>query len=444
MRTSSIPLVGKVALLSGGTRKIGIAIVTVLGRIIAAVALLLGVLPAVAWAANWFATPEGRPDAKGTRESPWDLQSALDGRQHVEPGDTLWIGKGVYRHPNRRLGSAGYVIHLAGREGRPIAVRAEPGERVTIDGGLTVQVPATWLTIRDLEILVSENFSMSRTLQEAGSSPLSYNRPWGGLNVYSGRGCQYVNLVIHDNAQGISFWSGTTDSEVHGCILYDNGWKAPDRGHGHAIYTQNKDGVKTIENCVMTGGYGFTLHAYGSKQAYVDNYLVRNNVCYDAGPFLIGGSRPSHGIRVIGNWLYNVGMQIGYTAAYNEDCEVSGNVIIQGGLEIVRYRKAVSRDNLVIPRGGPRPAEPSRVIVQPYRLEPDRGNVVIFNWAKKSSVAVDLASMLQPGAHFRLMNPHDFYGKPVLAGTCTGTTIDVPVEGEFATYVLVKDGRKTP
>ena len=205
------------------------------------------------------------------------LQSALDGRHKVDPGDTIWILKGTYRHPDRHSGSPGYVVRLQGREGRPISIRAELNQRVTLDGGLSVEAPATWLSIRDLEILVSENFSMSRTLQEPGSSPKTYNRPWGGLNIHSGRGCQYLNLVIHDNAQGISFWSGATDSEVHGCIIYDNGWKAPDRGHGHAIYTQNKDGVKTIANCIMTGGYGFTLHAYGSKQAYVDNYLVRNN-----------------------------------------------------------------------------------------------------------------------------------------------------------------------
>jgi hypothetical protein len=391
-------------------------------------------------AADWFAAA-GSADAKGTRESPWDLASALAGRQKLSPGDTLWIRGGTYRHPDRGQGSPGFVVRLAGREGQPIHVRAEPGKRVTIDGGLTVEAPATWIEIRDLEILVSENLSMSRTFPDPGSSPKSYDRPWGGLNVHSGQGCRYVNLVIHDNAQGISFWVGATDSQVSGCILYDNGWKAPDRGHGHAIYTQNKDGVKTIEDCIMTGGYSYTLHAYGSPRAYVDNYLVRNNVCYNAGRFLVGGGRPSHNIRVIGNWLYNVTMQIGYAASYNEDCEVSGNVIVGGDLEIVRYRNAVNRDNRVIGRGGPRPAGPAQVVVQPCRLDPDRGNVVIFNWAKQAGVAVDPAALLRPGDSFRLMNPREFYGKPVLAGTYTGRPLAVPVEGEFAAYVLLKDGR---
>ena len=403
--------------------------------------LLVGVRGEAAGAAERFAAADGRADAKGTRESPWDLQSALDGRQKLEAGDTLWVRGGTYRHPDRRSGSPGYVVRLAGREGKPIRIRGEPVERVTIDGGLSVQAPAAWIEIRDLEILVSENLSRSRTFAEPGSSPKSYDRPWGGLNVYSGQGCRYVNLVIHDNAQGISFWAGATDSQVCGCILYDNGWKAPDRGHGHAIYTQNKDGVKTIEDCIMTGGYGYTLHAYGSSRAYVDNYLVRHNVCYDAGRFLVGGGRPSHNIRVIQNWLYGVTVQIGYAAAYNEDCEVSGNVIARGELEILRYRGAVNRDNRVIGRGAPRPAGPAQVVVQPHRLDPDRATVAIFNWARAARVAVDPAAALQPGAAFRLMTPRQFYGKPVLAGTYAGQPVEVPVEGEFAAYVLLKDGR---
>ena len=61
---------------------------------------------------------------------------------------------------------------------------------------------------------------------------------------------KFINLVIHHARQGLSYWAEDRDSEVHGCIIYDNGWPAVDRGHGHAIYTQNKDGIKTISDCV--------------------------------------------------------------------------------------------------------------------------------------------------------------------------------------------------
>ena len=194
----------------------------------------------------------------------------MDGRQKIAPGDTLWLLGGTYKHPNRQRGNLGYNVRLAGRADQPIHVRAARGQRVTIDGGLAVQPPSAYLWIWDLELLVSENLTQSRRFEESGSHPTSYDRPHGGLNIYAGTGCKYINLVIHDNAQGVSFWSGATDSELHGCIIYDNGWDAPDRGHGHAIYTQNEKGVKTISDCIMTGGYGYTMHAYGSSRAFVD------------------------------------------------------------------------------------------------------------------------------------------------------------------------------
>src|SRR5207253_3191665 len=118
-----------------------------------------------------------------------------------------------------------------------------------------------------------------------------------------------INLVIHDNSQGVSWWSESKDSELYGCILFDNGWAGTDRGHGHAVYTQNKDGTKTIADCIFTGGYGYSLHAYGSSRADVDNYLIVGNIAYNADTFLIGGGKPSHHIRVFENLLYGVPMR---------------------------------------------------------------------------------------------------------------------------------------
>src|SRR5262245_9154025 len=238
---------------------------------------------------EWYVAPGGKPSGAGTKDAPWDIESALAGGQQIGPGDTVWILGGVYKHPKRGTGCMGYEVRLAGLEGKPIHVRGAPGERTMIDGGLAVLEPSNYVWIWDLEIVVSENFKMSRRVEETGSSPKSYGRPWGGLNIYAGRDCKYIDLIIHDNAQGVSFWSGAIDSELHGCIIYDNGWDAPDRGHGHAVYTQNQTGIKVISDCIMTGGFGYTMHAYGSSRAYVDNYLIEGNICYVGGRFLVGG-----------------------------------------------------------------------------------------------------------------------------------------------------------
>jgi hypothetical protein len=401
------------------------------------VAVLLGVAPAVA--AEWYAGPRPGPGGYGTRTDPWDLESTLAGRRLVAPGDTLWVLPGTYRYIDRTVGAVGFPVELAGRKDRPIVVRALPGARATIDGGLNIRGPASWLTIADLEIVVSENFSMPRRVDEPGSHPISYARPWGGLNAYVGQGCKYVNLVIHDNAQGVSFWHGATDSELYGCLIYDNGWDAPDRGHGHAIYTQNEKGLKTIVDCIITGGHSFSLHAYGSAHAYVDHYLVQGNIIYRAGQFLIGGGRPSRDIRVLDNLLYDSNMRLGYSAPQNEDCELRGNVLVNSPLRIENFRRFVNQDNLVLDAQASRPDEPARVILRPNRYDPLRANLAIFNWTKQCTAEVHLEPFLKPGQTFRLLDPRNFYGRPVFQSVYDGTPIRVPVQGEFAAFVLIAD-----
>ena len=380
----------------------------------------------------------GTAAGQGTMESPWDITAAFGGKASIAAGDTVWLHGGTYKYRSE-VGSMGFPVKLAGRDGAPVHLRAWPGERVTIDGGLNVQPPATHLWIWDLEILVSE----PRPEKPVPPDPTyrNVNRPWGGLNVYSGTGCKFINLVIHNNSQGMSWWLGSTESEVHGCIFYDNGWAGTDRGHGHAIYTQNDAGVKAITDCIFTGGFGYTLHAYGSSRAYVNNYLAEGNVAYHAGTFLIGGGRPSHGIRVFTNFLYGANLQLGYSAPTNEDCIVRGNLIVNGSLSVNRFGRVVNEDNLVFTKSAPRPTRP-RVVLRPNKYDPRRAHLAVFNWEKRASVAVDLSAFLQAGERFRLLNPRDFFGQPVLSATLSSQPVSVPVEGEFAAFVVLKESEK--
>jgi hypothetical protein len=383
-------------------------------------------------AGEWYVSPKGTVQGTGSRESPWDLESALLGKRDVKAGDTLYLLEGTYRgRPDEK-----FVVKLVGADGKPIHVRPAPKERAIIDGGLAVQNPSAHVWVRDLEILVSE--PQPEKPVSAGSFPGDFKRPWGGLNVDGGKDCKYIHLVIHECRQGISLWSAAVDTEVYGCIIYDNGWPAVDRGHGHAIYTQTKDGVTAIRDCIMTGGHGFTMHAYGSKNAYVDNYVIEGNIAYNANTFLVGGGRPSKNIRVRGNYLFGLPMQIGYTAPYNEDCEVQGNVIVNGGLSINKYKKVVNEDNLVLDKKDARPRE-ARVIVRPSKYEPARAHLALFNWDKQPTVNVDAGTLLKNGDRYRLLNPRDPFGKAVQTGTYDGNPIRVPVQGEFAAYVLLRE-----
>lgn len=386
-------------------------------------------------AADWFVSPDGLETNAGTRESPWDISATLGGGQKIAPGDTIYLLPGTYyRRP-----VAEYEVRLVGTADAPITVRPADDGRVTIDGGLAVLDPSAYLVIRDLEILVSENFTMPREIDESGSHPESYGRPLGGLSVHAGSGSKFINLVIHDCAGGIACWIGARDVEMYGCLIYENGWLAPDRGHGHCIYTQNQEGTKTIRHCIMSAKYdgSYTMHAYGSDNAWVDNFDVRENIAFGMGPFLIGGGRPSRNIVAEGNVLCDVNMRIGYDAPHNENCEIRDNVIFGGSLDISNYQSAINEGNEVIPPGTSGPTTP---IVRWFANEydPDRAHLTVIAGTDAAVVSIPVGDFLQTGDHYRLLDPRDIYGDPIAEGECTSETIEVPMDGAYGVFVVMK------
>jgi hypothetical protein len=424
------------------------------------VAVWLFVLAGLAAAAEYHVTPAGRPDGDGSEARPWDIVSALGGAQRVAGGDTVWIHAGKYRSKRAydRRGN-GFVVKLAGTKARPVHVRAAVGARAILDGGLEIAAPSSHLWVRDLEITVAPDKPISRETKTSGSHPADLAAPSGGLHIHAGAGCRFINLWIHDNlGNGVGWWTGSTDGEMYGCVIVGNGWKGPDRNHGHCIYTQNGEGTKTISNCILKprwGGGQYTMHAYGSSRAYVDNFTIAGNIAYGAGPFLIGGGRPSRGIVVRANYLYRVPLMLGYNAPHNENCVVRDNVVVGANLNVRRYNKAVLTGNVVAggriafekidhPLGeGNRVDKDARAVglravVLPNRYDPARAHVVVYNPAEAKRVAVDVSAVLKPGHTFRLMAPEQLHGKPVVEGIVRGKTIFVPMDGPFGAFVLLR------
>ncbi len=381
--------------------------------------------------ADWYVAPEGTSANRGTKESPWDIASALNGRKEVRPGDTIYLLEGTYRRRPNEL----FDVRLAGAADQPIHVRPAAGCRARIDGGLAVQSPSAHVWIRDLEVFVSEPVPAKPV--SAGSSPSDLKRPNGGLHMHGGKDCKYINLVIHNCNQAISCWVGEINPEIYGCIMYGNGWPGVDRGHGHCIYTQNDEGVKTISNCIMTCRYdgSYTMHAYGSARAYVNNFLATENICYAPGPFLIGGGRPSHGIRVYRNYLYGIDMRIGYGAPSNEDCDIRDNVIVNGRLEIDRYRSAVQENNLIIAKNDTRPTQTKSVLL-PNKYDPDRAHLVIYNWGKAAAIEVDSGGFAKEGDVIEMFDPEDPFGNSIATSTRRNGTIRVPIHNEFTVFLV--------
>src|ERR1043166_2228605 len=149
-------------------------------------------------APEYFVSVDGKPTNPGTKESPWDLSSALSSDHKVEPGTTIWIRGGTYKGT--------FQVGLSGTEAAPVQVRAVAGERVTIlNSGLTVDPPANYVWIRDLEIAGDAPIE-KRVTDQTGSWPKGMPGTCG-LEIRAGRGCKFINLVIHDNVLGgVGWW----------------------------------------------------------------------------------------------------------------------------------------------------------------------------------------------------------------------------------------------
>ena len=403
--------------------------------------------------ADWFAAPTGVATNAGTFDSPWDLTTALNNVNVIDPGDTLFLRGGAYRHPDRSHGSTGYGFHLDGAEGAPVTVRPYFDEHAIIDGGLHVSqgTSSQYLTITGLEVIVSENVTGNRTSTISGSSyPADLNRPAGGVEITSGYAIKFVNNVVRDNAQGITFSRSVGgSSELHGNIIYDNGWLGPDRPHGPAFYAQNgADGWKYITDNLAFDNYTRTLQAYGSANTSVDRFYIARNIFFDDVPSskhdaLVGGEAPIHDILVENNVAYGVDIRLGWVDG--GDGIVVRNNHVRGEIEYKEFSEITTNNNW---EWGLTDAQPTvdgvpvavpaspRVFFNVNAYDSRRANLAIMNHLGATQVLVNPGTFLKSGDTYRIMDPTNLWGAPITSGVYNGGSLNVPTPGPFAAYVV--------
>lgn len=218
-----------------------------------------------------YVAPNGSASNPGTKESPWSLAFALTNPAALTPGDTIWMRGGTY--------PGGVVSTLTGTPEKPLVLRALPGERVTIDGRF--DVAGSHAVYWGFEVTYSDP---KRTSAVPGSDPTDLDRERVVVFV-RGPFNKLVNLIVHDLGDGIFGSSSTSEGlEIYGCLVYNNGWDAPDRGHGHNMYLQNRGPtIKRIVDNVAYNAFDIGVQMSGSEIAFTTHYLYEGNTFFGAG-----------------------------------------------------------------------------------------------------------------------------------------------------------------
>ncbi|HLV30050.1 MAG TPA: right-handed parallel beta-helix repeat-containing protein [Chitinispirillaceae bacterium] len=389
--------------------------------------------------ADWFVSPSGSADASGREGDPIDLGTALSSSGPVKPGELVLLKEGIYE--------GRFVSTVSGTADSPVLFWAEPGTRVTIDGkegsgNQALHIKGEWVQFWNLEIT---NTSQSRTDMVEG---VRFDAPNSKL----------INSVIHNNLQGIGFWSPAINSELYGNIIFNNGTEGETRGHGHAIYTQNQTGTKQIRNNIIFFGYGFGIHTY-TENGYIQGYNFERNVWFRAGAsvngsstvgqsdgLLIGGLQPVDRVIVKENYSWvpvpNArSVRFGWGGSVeNEFIEVqdnyfAGNVVTQG-----LWKNAMVEGNHFFGAEiGPDPEEfPNNVfsnqlptctktVFNSNRYDPRRIDLIIYNWDNDDFVPVNFETMITSGTDFTVHSVFDIWGEPVLEGKYQGGSLHLPM-----------------
>lgn len=301
-------------------------------------------LAARLYAADFYVAPSGLDTNDGSLATPWTLTKALSHPATVQPGDTIWLRGGTY--------TGTFISSLQGSPEAPIKMRQYAGERAVIDGS---RVGFTSKHVTTFKVLGQDtwywgftvmNSDPERIITVSGSNPSEARGV--GVDVLAPR-TKLINLLIHDTGQGVGIWKQAPDSEVYGCIIFNNGWVAPDRKHGHGIYTQNETGAKLFKDNIVFSSFENTVNMYGSDQAFLNNHTWDSNVLFK-GRLLMGGGTPVKNLKLLGNYGYLQNFELGYSNPNNEDAVIAGNYFY-GGIGIKWFQRFDFFDNVVWPGG---------------------------------------------------------------------------------------------
>jgi outer membrane biosynthesis protein TonB len=272
---------------------------------------------------DYYASPSGTASGTGSSASPWDLQTALDKTTLITTGKNLCLRGGTYRGKFRSIltggtvrsypgewakldgyltttlvgaisstqttitlaNAAGFltvgsdemiigseVLKFGDKSGNTITgvARAASGTiggaqphnngDLVIAAGTNFFVAGSNTTYRDFEITVSNPI-------RDGSAQGELGRGNGITNV--GNANKFVNLIVHDTMNGIFTSNLSTNTEIYGCLSYNNGQYKGNLGLGHGLYLENSSGYSKVYETISLNNFNLGAQYFGVTGAYV-------------------------------------------------------------------------------------------------------------------------------------------------------------------------------
>ena len=326
---------------------------------------------------DYYASPTGTAGGAGSGASPWDLQTAFSKTLLITNGKTLCLKGGTYSGKFISTLNGGGTVRSSPGEWAKIdgylttqlngaitgsqttltvasATNIADGSVLSIDtehvlvtstvAGNTRTVMRGWngttpaahpsgavvthvgnqltlngdnTTYRDLEIT---NSSPQRDLTPPGLDDQGccgfYSKIRGaGVVIANRSGNSLINLIVHDNLDGIFTGSSSSNTLVYGCVTYNNGghWTNPiegERGAGNGMYLENSAGYSRVYDTISVNNFGHGGQFFGVTGPYVGGD-VQGSVFANAGSPM-RGIDPNIAYR---NMLFGADSQVVPTAS---------------------------------------------------------------------------------------------------------------------------------
>lgn len=444
--------------------------------------------------------PYGTATGDGSIQNPWNLQTALNHPTVLKAGDIIWLRGGTYGSG----GASVFTSKLIGTKESPILVRNYEKERATINGGIYVYGNYTWfwgLEITNSLINRTGTASMRPPgLYILGTGIKAINliihetgHPGIGMQTEAGPDCEIYG--------GIIWGVGTFDTDYNGS---PRGSAIYAQGVSDGVSPRIVRDVISMKN-LHTGGkaYGEKATVFNNNFTFEGNVVVGNGdrqLFIAAGTNPVKGFRMINNYFYRLPTDTNESAWVGEPSfpIVNEDAAIAGNYFVggtyrMGSLEITRWKNLQVTNNIIVSPQifvtynnaffglnwdnnqyfgsvNPNPfvlngtaipfaswkdktkfdanshVSPSRptgtsIFVRKNLYEPDRANIIIYNWDKNPAVQItssQLGNFIKAGDKYELRNGADYY-HDIITGIYDGNSISIPMTGR--TLASIQDTR---